>query len=323
MTTPTPLAIDETFNLEINGSTQRMRICSTRAGLLPLLVVQGGPALPLLNEVAKFRRRLNLESDFLVCYWEQRGCGAAPLNDAKSVSLEQQVRDLRTVLRWTHEKTGQRIVLLGISIGGTLSLQAAQHERECCEAIIAISPDANTAASDAAAYDFLRQQALLPEHPGLAGRVKKIGEPPYVDSAPFQRRLRVLADLGRVESGRTFGALSRELLFSLVATYGVAGTVKTLRNMLVVQRRLLPDVASLDLFANTPRVTIPVHYVFGERDVLTPATLVHQLTAAVGAPATSVTLLPDAAHMAHFDRPDAVRSIALALLREGRGIPAA
>jgi hypothetical protein len=73
----TRLAIDNTVTLDINDSSQRIRICAERTGLPPLLVVQAGPGLPLLNEVAKFQRHLELERDFTVAYWEQRGCGAA------------------------------------------------------------------------------------------------------------------------------------------------------------------------------------------------------------------------------------------------------
>jgi hypothetical protein len=95
-----PLVIDKIVPLEINGSTQRIRLCAERTGLPPILVVQAGPGLPLLHEVAKFQGHLHLESAFLVSYWEQRGCGIASRQDAKSVSLQQQVDDLRKVLQW-------------------------------------------------------------------------------------------------------------------------------------------------------------------------------------------------------------------------------
>lgn len=35
-----PLVIDKTVKLEINGSTQRIRLCAERTGLPPILVVQ-------------------------------------------------------------------------------------------------------------------------------------------------------------------------------------------------------------------------------------------------------------------------------------------
>jgi pimeloyl-ACP methyl ester carboxylesterase len=309
MKTGAPLSIDKTIPLHINGSRQSIRLCAACDGLAPLLVVQGGPALPLLHEVPKFQRQLNLETDFLVGYWEQRGCGNVSRDDAQSVSLAQQVDDLRSVLRWFHGETRQRILILGISIGGTYALQAAEQEPDLVKAVIAISPDAQTSVSDAAAYAFLQEQASGPDHRRLRQRVIALGQPPYLDPASFQRRARLLADLGTIVHGRTFAELTREFFFALIRTYGVVGSARALRNMTIVQRKLFPEIASLNLFVRPPRIMVPVHYVFGEQDALTPISVVKDLPAAIGAPGTTVVRLTNAGHFLHFDHPDIVRSI--------------
>jgi pimeloyl-ACP methyl ester carboxylesterase len=306
----TRLEIDRTVKLSVNGSTQHLRICGARAGLRPLLVVQGGPALPLLHEVPKFQRLLHLERDFLVGYWEQRGCGNVPRNEAMGVSWPQQIADLRTVLAWFHGEMKQRIIVLGISIGGTLALRAAEHESDCVKALIVVSPDSNTSESDASADAFLRNQARTAEHPRLARRIAKLPGPPYLKPAPFMQRARLLADLGTIEYGKTFPALFREMLVGMIRAYGIGGAVRSLRNMNLVQSRLLPQIVSLDLFADPPRVTIPVHYVFGEGDVVIASSVPERLPAAIAAPGSTVVHVPDAGHMAHFDRPDVVQSIA-------------
>lgn len=69
--------VDKRVVLTINGASQRLRLCAAREGLPPVLIVQAGPGFPLLNEVAKFQRRLDLERTFSVCYWDLRGCGTA------------------------------------------------------------------------------------------------------------------------------------------------------------------------------------------------------------------------------------------------------
>lgn len=89
-------------------------------------------------------------------------------------------------------------------------------------------------------------------------------EPPYTDSAAFQLRASLLADLGAIEQGKKFSNLLRDTLFGMIDTYGIFGTVKAMRNMNLIQRKLLPQLVSLDLFVNPPRLAIPVHYVFGE-----------------------------------------------------------
>ena len=304
-------SIDKTVELKINGSTQRVRLCAERAGLPPLLIVQAGPGFPLLHEVPKFQRRLHLERDFLVAYWEQRGCGAASSHDAEGVTFQQQVDDVRAVLLWLHEETKQPVTILGISLGGTYTLQAVQGEPDRVKSLIVISPDADTARSDAAAHAFLQERSLRSENGRLRERLAKLGAPPYTDAAAIQARARLLTDLGAIERGRSFNSLLAETLYGMIRAYGPLGTARALRNMNLIQNRLLPPLASLNLFANPPRVPVPVHYVFGEHDVLNPTAIVRELPLAIDAPRRTVALLPDAGHMAHFDQPAVVRSIAV------------
>jgi pimeloyl-ACP methyl ester carboxylesterase len=310
-TTPnrTPLAIDRTSTLEINGSLQSIRLCAARAGLPPLLIVQGGPGLPLRHEVQKFQRLLNLENAFLVGYWDQRGCGNASSGDARSASMGQQVDDLRAVLQWLYGETGQRVLILGISLGGAIALQAVEDAFDRVRAVVAISPDSHTARSDAAAHAFLQGEMRRADGRRLRRRVTKLGPPPCVDAAAFRRRASLLADLGTIERGRTFTALLLETLGGMIAAYGPVGAVRALRNMNILQRTLLPDIVALDLLAHPPRVAIPVHYVFGEQDALTTASMATELPAAISAPAGTAVLVSNAGHMVHFDQPDIVRSI--------------
>jgi pimeloyl-ACP methyl ester carboxylesterase len=306
---PTRHAIDRTVDLDIDGSRQRIRLCGDREGRPPLLVVQAGPGLPLLNEVAKFQRLLGLERDFLVAYWEQRGCGNAARRDTERVSLAQQVTDLRAVLRWLFDQTRQPAIVLAISLGGTIALRAADDARDHVKVIVAVSPDSQTAIGDAAADVFIRGHGVHAARRGVRRRAIGLSRPPYLDPAALQRRARLLADLGAIERGRTFAPLLRELSFSLLRTYGVAGAVRALRNMNLVQQRMLAELNALDLVATPPRVSVPVHYVFGGRDALNPPAIVDRLPTAIAAPKTTVTVVPDGAHMVHFDHPDVVRSI--------------
>lgn len=309
MTTTGTFAIDETTTLDINGSRQRVRLCAARPGLPPLLVVQHGPGVPLLHEVAKFQRRLQLENTFLVVYWEQRGCGNVPAGEAQRASLTQQVDDLRAVLRWVADRTKQPVLVFGISIGATISLLAAAQEATVVKAVIANSPDLNTGAADAAVDAFLSEHVLRAATRRAHRRLATLGPPPYVNPQSFQRRAMMLANLGSVKHGKTFFAVMRETLFAMVRTYGVVGTVRTLRNMNIVQRRVLPEMVPLDLLTDPPQLRVPVHFVFGADDALTSAFKTSELPARIGAAGTTAVRVSAAAHLVHFDQPDVVRSV--------------
>lgn len=309
LSTKRPVAVDKTVTLSINGSHQRVRLCAARAGLPPLLVVQVGPGFPMLHEVAKFQRLLNLEHDFLVAYWEQRGCGNVPSHDAERASLQQQVEDLQAVLEWLHDETRQRVLLFGISLGATIALLAAAREPDRLRAVVAISPDAHTPASDTAADAFIQEQLGRADNARLRRAAATLGPPPYLHPQALRRRARLLAGFGAIEHGKTFNASLRETLFAMIRTYGVLGTLRGLRNMNVVQRAMLPELSSLDLIGRAPRIAVPVHFVFGEQDALTPAFIAEGLPAAIGASGTTIAHVAAGGHMVHFDQPAIVRSI--------------
>jgi pimeloyl-ACP methyl ester carboxylesterase len=306
---PPPLAIDETVALDINGSRQWLRLCAGRAELPPLVVVQHGPGVPILHEVVKFQRRLCLENDHLVIYWEQRGCGNATADEARRVSLAQQVEDLQAIVGWVADRAQQRVLLFGISIGATISLLAAAREGALVKAVVANSPDLQTHAGDAAVDAFLQERVRRAGTRRLQRALNKLGPPPYLEPRSLQRRAVLLSDFDSIERGRSFNQLLRETLVAMLRTYGVFGTARALRNMNIVQRQMLPDVESLDLLAHGPQLGVPVHFVFGEQDALTSAVKYDELPDVIGAPGTTAVRVPDAGHLVHFDRPDVVRSI--------------
>jgi pimeloyl-ACP methyl ester carboxylesterase len=279
------------------------------------VVVQHGPGVPVLHEVAKFQRRLQLERNFLVVYWEQRGCGNAPADAARGVSLGQQVDDLQAILRRVADRTHQRVVVFGISLGATISLLAAAREGARVKVVVANSPDLQTRAGDAAVDAFLREQVRRDGSRRLRRALTTLGPPPYLNPRAFQRRAILLANFDSIERGRTFNALLRETLVAMVRTYGVVGTVRALRNMNIIQRRMLADVSRLDLLTHPPQLSVPVHFVFGEQDALTAAFMSGDLADAIGAAGTTAVRVPGAGHLVHFDRPDVVRSIAENALR--------
>jgi proline iminopeptidase len=303
-------AIDETVTVDINGSRQRIRLCATRSALPPVLIVQHGPGFPLLHEAGKFQRLLHLENDHLVAYWEQRGCGNATADEARRVTLEQQVEDLLAVVRWLAERTRGRVLLFGVSIGATIALLAAARDEGRLTAVIANSPDLQTRAADAAVDAFLRDRAHRAGTPRLQRALAKLGPPPYLDPRAFQRRAALLMDSGTIERGATFNSSLRNTLVAMIRSYGVIGAVRSLRNMNIIQRRMLDDVASLDLLTHPPKIAVPVHFVFGELDALTAAFASSELPGKIGGPGTTAVRVSDAGHLVHFDRPDVLRSIA-------------
>jgi pimeloyl-ACP methyl ester carboxylesterase len=213
------------------------------------------------------------------------------------------------VLRWVADRTQQTVLLFGISIGATISLLAAAREGARVKAVVANSPDLDTRAGDAAVDAFLHEQVRRRGDGRSRRTLTKLGPPPYLQPQSFQRRAVLLADFGSIERGKTSFAVLRETLAAMVRTYGVVGTVKALRNMNIIQRRMLADIAPLDLLTDPPQLAVPVHFVFGAQDALTATFMSSELPGRIGAPGTTAIRVADAGHLVHFDRPDVVQSV--------------
>ena len=69
------MKIDTLDTIQVGDMTQWIRVRGTDVSNPPLLLIQQGPGLPMINEVRRFERLLGLEHAFTVVYWDQRGCG--------------------------------------------------------------------------------------------------------------------------------------------------------------------------------------------------------------------------------------------------------
>jgi N-formylmaleamate deformylase len=68
----------------------------------------------------------------------------------------------------------------------------------------------------------------------------------------------------------------------------------------------LQQLADLDLLSSWPRIQAPLHLLYGAEDPLSPASLLSQVETHL-LPGSTLSVLPQAGHLAHFDRPQEVR----------------
>src|SRR6266480_4800874 len=93
--------MNELLKLSIGGVEQWVLLRGKNRSNPLLLVVQAGPGYPLINEAGVFQRTLRLEDNFVVAYWDQRGCGKSFSTriPPESMTVERLVEDTVEVLR--------------------------------------------------------------------------------------------------------------------------------------------------------------------------------------------------------------------------------
>jgi proline iminopeptidase len=116
--------------VEINGYRYHMEIFGS-ADSVPLIVVHGGPGL----DYAYLEPLKELSDDYRVVFYDQRGTGLSPRVDKRTLSIEQNLDDLHSIVQ--HFSGGKKVKLIGHSWGATLVVgYLSKHPEMVSQAVI-------------------------------------------------------------------------------------------------------------------------------------------------------------------------------------------
>jgi pimeloyl-ACP methyl ester carboxylesterase len=317
------MEIDRREPVQLGESTQwiRIRAANTRNPLL--LLVQQGPGLPMINEARTFERVLSLADDFVVIYWDQRGCGRSlrSANATGELSIQTMVSDTERLLAMLCDRFDTRAVVAGFSMGATLAALATARRPDLVASLVAVGMDIDGAAAGKSAYEFALATAKARKVPRAIRQLQAIGPPPHHEAKEFATLERWTANFGGVRSGQTYNSMFRSLLLSLLRSpdYSLADAVRTIQGMTAAQAALVPELAALDLTHALTRLSSPIVMVQGRHDQVAPASSAERYAELLEAPSKQLVWFEHSAHLPQLEEPERFRG----LLRQVRlGLPA-
>jgi pimeloyl-ACP methyl ester carboxylesterase len=315
------MEIDKLEAVQLDGTTQWIRISGADASNPVLLLVQQGPGLPMINEARRFERLLRLEQAFTVVYWDQRGCGRSlrENKDRGGISLELMVGDTVTLLGLLRDRFSGKTYVSGFSFGATVAAFAAAQRPDLVTTLVAVGTDIDGAAAAKCAYDFALGTAHQRGNRRAIRQLEAIGPPPHLSSKQFSTRARWASNFGGVTSNETYGSLVSSLVRS--PDYSPGDVVRTVRGISATQTALLGELAELDLVRTLPRLEVPVVMVQGRLDQVAPAAAAEQYYSVLEAPSKQLVWFENSAHTPHLDEPEKFRAL-LEQVRAGEPVHA-
>ncbi|MEJ6006512.1 alpha/beta hydrolase [Paucibacter sp. AS339] len=292
--------IDQEGFRRIGGIEQWVTLHGQDSSKPVLLFLHGGPGNPL-SPIAK-KIYGHWSRDFVLVQWDQRGAGLSfgknPEQAQAPLTLERMVADGLELTEQLQQQFGQRkVLLMGSSWGSVLGVHMAKQRPDLFAAYVGtaqmVSAEANGKASFA-------QTLALAEAAGDASTVaalKAIGPPPHRDPRAFgvlRRAIRAYESQtsspaprdwwqaeARYQSAEAQAATEEGEEYSFLQFVGLAGD-----GML----------SKIDLPALGPEYRIPMHFIQGDQDLLTPLTVTQRFVDSIRAPEKSLTLVPRAGH---------------------------
>lgn len=293
--------INKLEKIQINQSEQWILIRGNSAKPL-ILQVQAGPGFPMIPDAAFRQLYEPLETEYLVVYWDQRGCGKSFNNsyDQKSLNFRQLTEDVigcAEYLLKSYQK--DQLILLGYSIGATLSLMAAAKRPEIFRKLILLGLDVDIKKANVFAREWMLNKAGNNEK--LRRKIHQICDQPMTRAEVFQKRAALLSDLGGIQHNtRYFGLLLKTIgnMWKSPA-YRLADIPRTIKGMTATQNALLPEMEQINLFETISSVEVPVHFVHGRLDGIAPPALAYTYFEFLQSLDKHFTWFEDSAHLPH------------------------
>ncbi|MDC0322741.1 alpha/beta hydrolase, partial [Verrucomicrobiales bacterium] len=177
---PSPTApIYEARKIELGGVKQSVIIRGDDRSNPILMFVHGGPGF---SELPTYERNADLERDFVVVQWDQRGAGKSyrPGIPKKSMAVAQFVAD-------THQLTDivcrrlekKKALLVGFSFGSLIGLQAVAESPERYHGYVGLSHFVTILESEEILDIEGRARAARKSETEILAKLEKIGPPPY------------------------------------------------------------------------------------------------------------------------------------------------
>ncbi len=281
-----------------------------------LLFLHGGPGFP---QMPFAHQNAELEKDFVVVQWDQRGAGKSYRLglSADEMKLERFVEDAGELVKALEERFGGKCYLVAHSWGTIVGAKLVARHPELFAAYVAIGQVALPPATERVRYRFALgaaekasnaeaikelRAAGPPPYPNfdLAGRlehwVKHFGERKYTPPPPAKFVWLALhspayswLDLVRIPLGARFAfkTLWRESFFEV------------------------------DLFQQVPRLEVPVFFFSGRHDMVVTPEMIERYFEALEAPrGKRMIWFEDSGHWPHFQESDRYRAALREVLEE-------
>ncbi|MEJ2218638.1 MAG: alpha/beta hydrolase [Gemmatimonadota bacterium] len=307
---PLPNSIASLERVTLGGVEQWIQIRGADVNNPVLLVLHGGPGFAMTAWTDLYQRP-ELERNFVVVNWDQRGAGKSYSPDltVADMTVAKIVGDTLELSELLRARFGQdKIFLTGHSWGSALGFLAVMQRPELYHAYIASAEAVSWNRRQQMSYDWVLEQARSAGDSDIVAALEALD--PFDPTNPAHVAVKDgLLDRYRGGDIYTQGLWDEYLAYAFEgrSPYYTAAEVDTyMAGMELSDKTLGTEIATsdYDLFRDFPTSPIPIHFLVGRHDHSTPGELAEEYYRFLQAPAKSFTWFENSGHTLMFDEPD-------------------
>ncbi len=289
----------------LGGKKQWILIRGRDATKPIILFLHGGPGTSNMCLLRKYTTEL--EKNFVVVTWDQRGAGKSyeAIDSHSALTINQFVLDTGELAQLLcHRFNQKKLFLVGHSWGSVLGILSAQKYPDLYHAYIGIGQISTMQENEQISYDWTLAQAIKANDKQAVRTLTGIGRPPYVGN--WQKKMITQRGLLGKYGGELYGNSSGAfpIIFSslLFATeYTVLDKINFFRGIFRSIHLLWQELLTVDLKKQAPIFKIPIYFMLGKHDYEVPSVLAEQYFNLLYAPKKELIWFQKSAHMANIE----------------------
>lgn len=306
----TPQFKDDKGNILANSiaKLEKIRVDDTEQYLLIrgknkhnpiILFVHGGPGQGEIGYMRQYQEEL--ENHFVVVRWDQRGAGLSYSKDIneESYNVDRFVKDLDEVSDYLIKEFNKpKIIIAGHSWGTVISMYGVKNNPSKYLAYIGIGQLVNSKESEKIAYEYTKLEAKNQNNKKVLDKLSKFGEPPYNIEGVFNR-INCMGRVGGVVKTEPPKSLAASLLLS--KEYNLLSKIFYQRNCMYCAKLMQPEIMEINLLEEIKKVEVPILFIAGKYDYITPTTLVQKFYENIEAPTKKIVVFDKSAHLPQLE----------------------
>jgi len=181
---------------------------------------------------------------------------------------------------------------------------AAAKDRSIFDRLFLVGIDIDIPTANKYALEFLKAKSI--GNKKLSKQVLDLGKEPTTNTKAFQKRAKLLTDLGGIKTGGSYNQLLISTISNMLFSkaYRLSDISKTIMGMEFSQNALLPEFNRLNLFDKIKSIGVPVHFIQGKQDGVAPYQVAVRYYESLQADRKSFTVFDNSAHLPHYDEPE-------------------
>lgn len=309
-------SISEIVKIPVNGLDQSIIIRGQNKDKPVLLLLHGGPGSP---EFPFFKHKdLNIEKEFVVAHWEQRGAGKSYADNIpiESMTIPQFIADAAEVSKYLRQRFKQdKIYLMGHSWGSFLGVLVAQEHPHLFHSYTGIGQVCHQYLGERLSFEWAKAQAAKANNAADNALLASLTFPDSLaDNQTWTDYIIPERDMvnkyggGMKRPEADMLSVYKTYIFD-TPEYTITDKVNIMKGVDFSIAHLWDDVLQTNLSTAVDSLDIPVHIIQGVHDYQTPYAPAKAFFEQLKAPQKSFYTFENSAHSPFLDEPEKFNSL--------------